>query len=67
MAAEVRSEETRLEVGLPVALFGGVPATPNTDHFAVTADGQRFLVSVPAGGSRGPRIHAVLNWTSLLE
>jgi Tol biopolymer transport system component len=67
MSVDVRAGETSLEVGLPVVLFGGVVAQANTDHYAVTADGQRFLVKVPVGGSRGPRIHAILNWTSLVE
>jgi Tol biopolymer transport system component len=67
MAVEVRAEEARIEVGLPVALFAGVNPTPNTDHFAVTADGQRFLLTVPVEDDSEARIHVVLNWTSLLE
>ena len=66
MAVEVSVEDARLEVGLPVALFAGVNATPTTDHFAVTADGQRFLLTVPVEDDSGARIHVVLNWPALL-
>jgi Tol biopolymer transport system component len=67
MAVDVRAEEARIEVGLPVALFAGVNSTPNTDHFAVTADGQRFLLTAPVEDDSGARIHVILNWTALLE
>jgi hypothetical protein len=67
MAVDVRAAEDRLEVGLPSVLFTGVIASPITDHYAVTADGQRFLVPVPVEGGPGRRIHVVTNWTSLLD
>jgi Tol biopolymer transport system component len=67
MAVDVRAEEARIEVGLPVALFAGVNSTPNTDHFAVTADGQRFLLTAPVEDDSEARIHVILNWTALLE
>jgi len=41
--------------------------------FDVTADGQRFLVTVPAGGvdtggtATGPRINVILNWFEELK
>jgi serine/threonine-protein kinase len=42
------------------------------NNFAVTADGQRFLVTVPVGGGTGgtaprPRINVVLNWFEELK
>jgi Tol biopolymer transport system component len=67
MAVDVRAKGDRIEVGLPVALFSGVIANPITDHYAATADGQRFLVSVPVGENASTRIHVVTNWTSLLK
>jgi Tol biopolymer transport system component len=67
MAVDVRATAGHIEVGLPAALFSGVNASPFTDHYAVTADGQRFLVPVPVGEDAGPRIHVVTNWTSLLK
>jgi len=67
MAVDVRATGDRIEVGLPVALFAGVNPDPDTDHYAATADGQRFLVPLPVGESAQARIHVVTNWTSLLE
>lgn len=67
MAVDVRAGETSLDVGLPAVLFGGVRANPTTDEYAVTADGQRFLVKVSTGDSPGPRVRVILNWTLLLR
>jgi len=42
-------------------------------NFAVTADGQRFLVTVPVGGGEtegdraNPRINVILNWFEELK
>jgi hypothetical protein len=38
-----------------------------SNDYAVSADGQRFLVKVPVEEGAGARIHVVTNWTSLLE
>jgi Tol biopolymer transport system component len=67
MAVDVRAGEGRLEIGLPTQLFAGVMADPYTDHYAVSADGQRFLVKVPVEGAALEKIHVVTNWTSLLK
>jgi Tol biopolymer transport system component len=67
MAVDVGAKGDRIEVGLPVALFAGVNPDPSTDHYAATADGQRFLVPLPVGEEAAARIHVVTNWTSLLE
>jgi Tol biopolymer transport system component len=67
MAVTVRAGKERLEFDLPEALFGGVIAAPNRDHYAVTADGQRFLVTVPVDQGEGQHLHVVVNWPSLLE
>jgi hypothetical protein len=37
------------------------------DDYAVTADGERFLVKAPLEQARMPRIHVLLNWPTLLE
>jgi hypothetical protein len=56
-AAEIRVTGSAVEPGVPRSLFtlGGNPAVaahPTSYHrFAVTADGQRFLLSAPAGGA----------------
>ena len=65
-----------LTVGPPVELFGGrgprrgVP----TAQYAVTADGQRFLMSAgvlasgeAGAGSRGPKVIVVQNWVEELK
>ena len=70
MAAEVRTGEASLEVSLPTVLFelDAEPTDPVLDEYAVTADGQRFLVIVPVEEEETPlSMHVVLNWTSLLE
>jgi hypothetical protein len=35
----------------------------DTNHYAVTADGSRFLVNMPVGEHRSALITVVLNWT----
>jgi Tol biopolymer transport system component len=68
MAVEVKDERERLEVGRPTELFDvGVTATATGTDYAVSSDGQRFLVKVPADEGSRTRIHVVTNWTSLLE
>ena len=67
MAVEVRASSDRLEVRLPVQLFGGVQGSGQIDTYAVTRDGQRFLAIVPTGSAPLGKIHVVTNWTSLLE
>jgi Tol biopolymer transport system component len=67
MAVSVGEGTSGPDVGLPTALFKAGPVNPVQDNYAVSADGQRFLVKVPAQGSTRERIHVVLNWTSLLE
>jgi Tol biopolymer transport system component len=57
------------EVGTPVALF----KTPLVEvgylgyRWAVTEDGQRFLLNVPVGGGSGARFAIVGNWTEELK
>jgi Tol biopolymer transport system component len=67
MAVDVRMSDGRMEVGLPVALFPGVIADAIRDHYAVTADGQRFLVPMPVGNETKRRLHVITSWTSLLK
>jgi Tol biopolymer transport system component len=67
MAVEVDPQATRVQVGLPRALFSGVMPSPSTDEYAVTADGQRFLVKVRLPETSTRRFHVVTHWTSLLE
>jgi Tol biopolymer transport system component len=66
MALEVHETEGQLEVGRPQALFNAGVTSPILDEYSTTKDGQRFLVITPLEES-GWSLHAVLNWTSLLE
>jgi serine/threonine protein kinase/Tol biopolymer transport system component len=56
-AADIRVTGSALEAGVPQSLFtlGGNPTAAATHvqyhRFAVTADGQRFLLSAPSGGA----------------
>jgi serine/threonine protein kinase/Tol biopolymer transport system component len=72
MAVSIKSDPT-LQVGQTTELFqSGLPpqANPSVRRYAVTDDGQRFLIAggsiTPASGDPIP-ITAVVNWTSLLR
>jgi hypothetical protein len=68
MAVAVRESAEGLEVALPTELFeAGDPLAPVSDSYAVSADGQRFLVRMRVGDAADQRIHLVTNWTSMLE
>jgi len=63
MAVSVNSKRTVFESGTPQRLFtsGGRAA------WDVTADGQRFLTTVPQGQRAAPAaISVILNWPALL-
>jgi hypothetical protein len=65
MAVDVRSSG-RFEAGSPRMLFRTrLDGNPDIEEYRVTADGQRFLLRVPVGGS----VHTtlVLNWPALLK
>jgi serine/threonine protein kinase len=66
MAVEIKEGES-LEPGDPVRLFHtGIAARPNTDQYAVTADGRRFLILKPSRATDAAPITVVLNWTAEL-
>jgi Tol biopolymer transport system component len=67
MAVDAREGTAGLEVSLPTALFDVGESEPYVDTYAVSADGQRFLVKAPVEGATPERIHVVTNWTSLLR
>ena len=69
MAAPVRKAGTGFEPGAPTRLFA-VPVIPyivSRDTYAVSADGNRFLISRPAGETAATPITVVLNWTAGLK
>jgi Tol biopolymer transport system component len=72
MAVDVGEGATGPEVGIPTTLVSApdLEATvqgPDYHDYAVSADGQRFLVKRSAESDRRRRIHVLLNWPSLLE
>jgi len=69
MAADVREGDSGPDVGMPKVLIPADKAMAEVwgrDGYAVTADGQRFLVKTRVE-EEDRQIHVVLNWTSLLE
>jgi Tol biopolymer transport system component len=69
MAVEVRDTGSTLDTAAPRKLFDtrATAGTPGSNRYAVSADGNRFLVLAPAADSRPEPIAVVLNWTSLLK
>ncbi|UCF36573.1 MAG: serine/threonine-protein kinase [Acidobacteriota bacterium] len=68
MSVLFRVREGRPEVDLPTRLFE-LPVFSATwwDDYAISSDGQRFLVKVPVTQGRLPRMHVITNWPSLLD
>jgi len=72
MAVDVDATEAGLTVGLPRMLIEAqnlraVSDGPDYSDYAVTPDGQRFLVKRFTGQAERPRIHVLLDWSSLLD
>ena len=76
MAVEAKASGTTFEPGIPKPLFDTqyVYPGPNRDGpfqpYAVSPDGQRFLILRPAGktGETAPSaITVVLNWTAAIN
>jgi eukaryotic-like serine/threonine-protein kinase len=69
MVVEVNGGD-RFKAAVPKALFQmrlPMDVDWSSGNYAVTADGQRFLVTTPAGEAASPAITVVLNWPSLLK
>jgi hypothetical protein len=65
MMAVLVSNPESMDVSAPVPLFQtGLVYDASHDQYAVSSDGQRFLVRVPVGASTP--ITALLNWTATL-
>jgi Tol biopolymer transport system component len=69
MAVGVRVTGSMLETTTPKKLFATRvrTGTPGTARYAVSADGNRFLVSGPVQDSRPAPLTVILNWTSMLK
>jgi Tol biopolymer transport system component len=67
MAVDVQTGPA-LKVGPPRLLFhtGLSSVSAQVEDYAVTADGQRFLVKLPAEGEARPGFTVILNWPALL-
>jgi Tol biopolymer transport system component len=68
MSVNIEGSDQQLAVSLPQQLFeiANLQGT-GYDDYAVSADGQRFLVKLPTEEEEGPEFHVVTNWTSLLQ
>jgi hypothetical protein len=54
--------------GVPQALFATRMAlTPGGHHYAVSHDGQRFLIATAVEGAHSVPINDVLNWDAALK
>jgi Tol biopolymer transport system component len=69
MAVSVMAEPSRFEVGRPQPLFQIPPEQLSNmrHHYAVAADGQRFLLAPIAEEGSSPTVTVVLNWTAALR
>jgi eukaryotic-like serine/threonine-protein kinase len=73
MVVEVNGAESTFKAGVPKALFEArtIPTVPfygfNASYYAVSGNGQRFLVSTLAGESTPTPLTVVLNWTAGIE
>jgi Tol biopolymer transport system component len=69
MAVDVKSSVSigrpALLAGVPKLLFD--PKAVGYDYFAVSRDGQRFLVNVPLAEERPPSVTVILNWNAGLK
>ena len=66
MAAAVNGKGSRFEVGAVKPLFETRALDPTRNSFAVSADGQRFLINTDPQTSSAP-ITVVLNWAAGLK
>jgi hypothetical protein len=72
MAAPIKGAGQTLEAGAPVTLFqtrivGGGTIGRQKQQYAVTPDGQRFLINTIANASTSSSITIVTNWTAGLK
>ena len=67
MAVAIGGDASRAQVGLPEELFAiDRIEGPGYDDYAVSADGERFLVKTAADQAE-PQLRIVTNWTGLLD
>jgi eukaryotic-like serine/threonine-protein kinase len=67
MAVDLKLGPT-VEAGVPKLLFQTrISVNGQTDQYAVTGDGKRFLIPEPLESQNVPPITVITNWTSLLK
>ena len=66
MAASIKAGG-QFESEIPRALFSSGPTNVNSRPYAVTKDGQRFLVVVPQSASATVPLTVLLNWTAAIQ
>jgi Tol biopolymer transport system component len=69
-AVPVVTGEAAFTAGMPRALFDvevPEPTAPFPTHYAVTADGQRFLVNTVIDQPTRPSLTVIFNWTAALN
>jgi Tol biopolymer transport system component len=69
MAAPIRTAGASFEPGTPTRLFTVPPiqGIVNRDEYAISADGTRVLLSVPAGDATAALVTVVLNWQQAIQ
>jgi eukaryotic-like serine/threonine-protein kinase len=69
MAVPVRAAGASFEPGTPSRLFTVPPiqGIVNRDEYAISADGTRVLLSVPAGDTAASLVTVVLNWQHAIQ
>lgn len=68
MAVDIGGAAAAMEPATPHALFQtGINVNAIVDQYAVTADGQKFLVITPSGDATESPITVVVNWTAGLR
>jgi eukaryotic-like serine/threonine-protein kinase len=67
MTVPVTLRAGSFEAGTPHLLFELRPTSTPGTHYDVTADGQRFVVSVPVQAEGASPLTLVLNWPALLQ
>ncbi len=67
-AVEVTTSAGSFEAGTPVVLFKtGLAPEGRIEEYAVTADGERFLIPLPLQSPDAIPVDVVVNWTALLD
>jgi hypothetical protein len=67
MSVDIDGSRPMIRIGTPRALFHTTVAVdPLLDQYAVSADGQRFLVNVPFDSPEQTSINVILNWPAML-